>query len=65
MFDEKTIWTRLVMALNDAILIEQTPVRRYEMERLQRIMRERYKPGNASLETKDLENREHDSQFSR
>lgn len=61
MFDEKTIYTRLVMALCDAILIEQVPARRHEMERLQRIMRERYKPGNEGLETKDLVNREHDS----
>ena len=52
MFDKQTIYTRLVMALHDAILIEQIPVRRYEMERMLRIMRERYKPGAGDLETK-------------
>lgn len=58
MFDRTTIYTRLAMALADAITIEQIPARRHEMERLLRIMRERYKPGGFDLETKNLENQE-------
>lgn len=58
MFDPKTVYTRLAMALSDAITIEQIPARKHEMERLLRIMRERYKPGGFDLETKNLANQE-------
>lgn len=58
MFDPTTIYTRLVLALADAITIETIPARRHEMERLLRIMRERYKPGGGDLHTKNLANSE-------
>jgi hypothetical protein len=44
MFDPKEIHTRLLLALSDAILIEQTPVRRHEMQHLFSIIQNRYKP---------------------
>jgi hypothetical protein len=50
MFDEKTIYTRLAMALCDAITIERIPARRHEMERLLSIMRNRYKPEATELQ---------------
>jgi hypothetical protein len=48
----RTIHLRLIMALSDAIIVEQTPVHKHRMEALQKILMERYKPGNRDLETK-------------
>lgn len=53
MFDEKTIYTRLAMALCDAITIERIPARRHEMERLLSIMRNRFKPEPKNIEYKE------------
>ncbi len=52
MYDLKTIHIRLIMALSDAIAVEQIPVRRHEMEHMMRILQERYKPQGKVLETK-------------
>lgn len=52
MFDEKAIYTRLAMALCDAITIERIPARRHEMERLLSIMRNRFKPEPKNIEYK-------------
>ena len=52
MLDPKTIHIRLMMALSDAIVIEQTPVRKHEMIHMLNMLRERYKPKDTVIETK-------------
>jgi len=52
MLDPKTIHIRLIMALSDAIAIEQTPVRKHEMIHMMRMLQERYKPKDVVIETK-------------
>ena len=54
MFDPKTIHIRLMMALSDAIVIEQTPVRKHEMQHMMTILQERYKPKDTVIETKTV-----------
>lgn len=51
-YDLKTIHTRLIMALSDAIIVEQTPAHKHKMEALQKILIERYKPKDVVIETK-------------
>lgn len=51
-YDLKTIHTRLLMALSDAIIVEQTPAHRHKMEALQKILIERYKPKYIEIESK-------------
>lgn len=52
-YDLKTIHTRLIMALDDAITVEQTPVHKHRMQALQKILIERYKPKGVVIETKN------------
>lgn len=52
MLDPKTIHIRLMMALSDAIAIEQTPVRKHEMQHMLKVLSERYKPKTTVIETK-------------
>lgn len=52
MLDAKTIHIRLIMALSDAIAIEQTPVRKHEMQHMMTMLQERYKPKTTVIETK-------------
>ena len=54
MLDPKTIHIRLMMALSDAILIEQTPVRKHEIIHMLNVLRERYKPKDKIIETKTV-----------
>lgn len=54
MLDPKTIHIRLIMALHDAIAIEQTPVRKHEMEHMMTMLQERYKPKTTVIETKTV-----------
>lgn len=51
-YDLKTIHTRLIMALSDAIIVEQTPAHKHKMLALQKILLERYKPKDVVIETK-------------
>lgn len=54
MLDPKTIHIRLIMALHDAIAIEQTPVRKHEMQHMMTILQERYKPKGKVLENREV-----------